>query len=241
MQDTEHQIKEHLYQSELNFEEVFSSVRPLTRSDVNHVMAPIEKAEKVLEQTSFESNSDKRRIQDVIRFEKRFSRAALALHGINHGTRGDPLDEFLSLSEEQKLEQIYKQLVIAEHILSEIGPHVFEEYFEDSYREIEDALHSLQNMAEELVQQLNQEQYHIPEEPYSQSAPLPQQSASNNNSHGHLILGGILAIVGAIFSVTGIGMIIGVPLVLIGGAIMFPKFASIMVGLMVATALIFFF
>lgn len=43
-----------------------------------------------------------------------------------------------------------------------------------------------------------------------------------------MVGGAAVAIIGAIFSITGIGAIIGIPMIFVGVAIMFPRFAVVM-------------
>lgn len=237
MAENHYQIKDWLRESDVNFEEVYGSVRPLTRSDVNKVLSPLENAERALEKTSVKSQEEKQQIHDVIRFNKAFSKAVLALIAINQGARGEPLDDYQDLTLEQKIEQIQRHLDIAETILSGLDPHVIDEYLVDSYREIEDALHELRNTTEELDYEINRKEIRTHEESHTRSRPLPDQSSTSGSSNGNFVLGGVLAIIGIVFTMTGIGTTFGILLILLGGAIMFPTLAAVLIGLMVGAVL----
>jgi len=51
--------------------------------------------------------------------------------------------------------------------------------------------------------------------------------------NSNLIAGAILVLAGVLLSVTGIGVFIGVPLALLGGAVMFPNLAIGLISLAV--------
>lgn len=51
---------------------------------------------------------------------------------------------------------------------------------------------------------------------------------------GNLTAGAILVLAGVILTITGIGSIFGIPLALLGGAVMFPNLAKFFVVLAVA-------
>lgn len=57
----------------------------------------------------------------------------------------------------------------------------------------------------------------------------------------NLIAGAILIATGAVLSVTGVGLIIGIPLALFGAAVMFPDLAKLLVGLGVGGFVLLYF
>jgi hypothetical protein len=70
-----------------------------------------------------------------------------------------------------------------------------------------------------------------------QQHPEVGQPSSNGNSSsgGRLIAGAILLSVGALISITGFGVVIGVPLGMLGFAVMFPRFTTSIIVLAVLT------
>ena len=50
----------------------------------------------------------------------------------------------------------------------------------------------------------------------------------------NLIAGAILIATGVLLSITGVGAVIGIPLALLGGAVMFPTLATLFIVLAVA-------
>lgn len=67
-------------------------------------------------------------------------------------------------------------------------------------------------------------------------ANYPQDSGSG----ARLIAGAILIIGGGLLSLTGVGLVIGVPTALLGFGVMFPRFTILMVILAILSAIMFF-
>lgn len=64
----------------------------------------------------------------------------------------------------------------------------------------------------------------------------PQESGSG----ARLIAGAILIVGGGLLSLTGVGLVIGVPIALLGFGVMFPRFTMLMVILAIISAIMFF-
>lgn len=238
MADNPYQIKENIRRSDDNIEKVLSSVRPLTRSDVKRVMDPLREAERTIENAEAKSQNYNEEVHDLLRFEMLVAKAMLALHTIDHGTRGEPLNDYRGLTTEQKIEQIDKHLLFAEERLSSISAQTIDYYYNESYRELEEAIFVLRNRVEKIAEELTRTRIPQPEESYTQSIPQPEQSTSGDSSSGSFMVGVVISFIGLGCLMTGIGAVIGVPLLLLGGAIMFPTLATIMIGLMLGAILI---
>jgi len=65
--------------------------------------------------------------------------------------------------------------------------------------------------------------------------------AENSTESGRMIAGAILAAVGAIITVTGLGAIVGLPLLVFGVFVMFPDATRIVVLLALWCALVYLF
>lgn len=238
MGESTQRIKSNIRKSDDNIEEIIASVQPLTRSDVKKVLTPLRRAEENLEKMPARSQIENEDIHDVLRIELLFSKAMLALHGIEHGTRGEPLDDYRGLTIEQKLEQIDKQLAFAENRLSSLDQKTYDEYFDEPYEESEEALFVLKERVEELRKELSRRK--VPEAEGSPTERIPQTtpSTTNESSNGGFLIGAFLATVGIGFMITGGGAIIGIALILLGGTIMFPTLSAIIVGLMMGGVII---
>lgn len=65
-----------------------------------------------------------------------------------------------------------------------------------------------------------------------------QPSTTTSSSSGRMIAGGLVVVAGTFLSITGIGAIIGVPMVFVGFGLIFPRFTLAMISLAVVAFLL---
>lgn len=244
--ETEYErVKELVSEHERECENLLNLERPLTEADVDLIMDPLDTAENVLKDTNPKGENSPQHLRNALTVHRFSARTLLFLTALLNGKSGDPIKSLRGLTTEQKFQQIHNDLTRAETIVYELDSFTISEYFDESEDEI---LHSISDLKKWLREFTKDEQHTADVSSHTtarqgEATTIHRPPTSNRaqSSNGNLVAGGLLAVIGAILSLSGIGAIVGIPLVLIGVLVMFPTFAAVVLGVVGFTIFYFLF